>query len=247
MTQNQKRKISRITLYWSFFLAFNNFVGLSSKLMVMLLKITKKGDPMGTFDTKINFLALFLCAVFFLQNLNGMPPQELYLEPSQPYAIACFLSFFIGAILCGLIHRYCVQPPIIQPEKPKEPNEEKKKLFDSLNIKIETLQTKQDEMVSVITEQKKITDQLLSVCNGTTFLCMCSLISLAHMKMMYPDKNRYANTTQSNFLPNFVAARYWKNKYENQKKLNLELEKNVILPKIHTPKNGHSQNNSLTN
>ena len=82
---------------------------------------------MSIINTKHNLCALLLIILFIQQSTVAMPPQELYFEPSQSYALACFISFCIGTVVCTLIHKYCMPQPIspiknTSPEKIEEKN-----------------------------------------------------------------------------------------------------------------------------
>jgi len=85
---------------------------------VSVVTITiKKGDLMRIINAKKNLCALLLSIFFIQQSMIAMPPQELYFEPSQSYALVYFIFFCIGTAACTLIHKYCIQQPIISTMK----------------------------------------------------------------------------------------------------------------------------------
>lgn len=77
---------------------------------------------MRLFNTNHHLLILQLCLLAIVSPIAAVPPQEIAAEPCQTYAIVCFISFCLGTLLCGLIHKYCTPQPIIPPKK--QPAEE---------------------------------------------------------------------------------------------------------------------------
>jgi hypothetical protein len=84
----------------------------------VVIKSSKKGDPMRSFNAKYNLSILFLSTFLIVQTMVGVPPQELYTESGQTYVIVYFISFFLGAVLCALIHKYYLRQPIASQETP---------------------------------------------------------------------------------------------------------------------------------
>ncbi|HLC06552.1 MAG TPA: hypothetical protein VJJ26_00045 [Candidatus Babeliales bacterium] len=172
---------------------------------------------MHTLHAKSNLLILFLCTLLTIQPLNCMPPQELSFEPSQPYAIICFISFCIGAALCALIHKYCVHQPVIQPIKDSsEKKEEKKKIFDALNTNILTIKTEQQKMVDIVTEQSETTKNF-TITNNWMQLVLCAVAyqtSLAKNDLLLKKVKRISKE-RNGYVPAPVAY-YWMNKYKEQ-------------------------------
>jgi putative effector of murein hydrolase LrgA (UPF0299 family) len=75
-------------------------------------------------NAKYNLCILFLSSFFIVQTMGSVPPQELYTESGQTYVIVYFISFFLGAVLCALIHKYCLRQSI-----PKETSARDQKNF----------------------------------------------------------------------------------------------------------------------
>ncbi len=82
----------------------------------VVIKSSKKGDPMRSFNAKYNLSIFFLATFLFVQTMVSVPPQELYSESGQTYVIVYFISFFLGVALCALIHKYCLRQPITPKE-----------------------------------------------------------------------------------------------------------------------------------
>ena len=71
---------------------------------------------MRSFNAKYNLSILFLGTFLIVPTLVGVPPQELYTESGQTYVIVYFISFFLGAMLCALLHKYYLRQPISSKE-----------------------------------------------------------------------------------------------------------------------------------
>lgn len=178
---------------------------------------------MRFFKAKHNLLTFFLHTLLIVPPVVAVPPQELYGEPCQAYAIVCFISFFIGTALCALIHKYCTHqspPPPAQPTMTTEDIE--KQLLEKLQAMLNTTHAQQTHVANTVTtKQKKIFSEITTHNNTmkTLLLILITQTSLAtknsnelHKKIDVCTKESCSNT----FAP---IAYYWMNEYKKQKAL----------------------------
>lgn len=174
---------------------------------------------MRSFIAKRNIAILFVCLLLIVEPVAAMPPQELCTEPCHPYMIVCFASFCLGALLCALIHKFCIHQPIA-PVIQKLDLE--KDLLEQLQKDMLAMKTQQEQGLALVTEQKK-TIQGLTTNNNVMKLSLCILVTQASCvaakenntpllkKVMSFNQIAYSNT----LVP---IACYWKNKYTEEKK-----------------------------
>jgi len=174
---------------------------------------------MRSFIAKRNLAILFFCLLLIVEPVAAMPPQELCTEPCHPYMIVCFASFCLGALLCALIHKFCIHQPIA-PVMQKVDLE--KQLLEQLQNDMLTIKKQQEQGLALVTEQKK-TIQELTTNNNLMKLSLCILVTQASCtaakennkpllkKVMAFNQIAYGNS----LVP---IACYWKNKYTEEKK-----------------------------
>jgi len=118
---------------------------------------------------------LLLCTLLFIPKpLKPMLHKTLDLTLSQSYAIVCFASFCIGAIICTLIHKYNKPQTIITPKKSAlEKTDAHKKLLEPLGTNIVSVGTDQKKIITMLTEQRKelteLREELTNVKNKPRF------------------------------------------------------------------------------
>lgn len=100
---------------------------------------------------------LLLCTLLLTPKpLKPMLHRTLDLTLSQSYAIVCFASFCIGAVVCSLLHKYNKPQTIITPKKTNvEKTNAQKKLLEPLKTDISSVGTEQQKIMTILTEQNK--------------------------------------------------------------------------------------------
>jgi hypothetical protein len=174
---------------------------------------------MRSFTIKRNLLKLSFCLLLILEPVAAMPPQELCAEPYQPYAIICFVSFCLGALLCALIHKYCVHQPAITPFTINVDSQEQ--LLQQMQKNLNALHLQQDTIVTTLVEKKEETENLTTSNKMLTALLCLSITQTASaveknnklLKKMAKSNHDIVNNI---FL--IPATCYWQNKYLQEKK-----------------------------
>jgi hypothetical protein len=148
-----------------------------------------------------------------------MPPQELCAEPSHPYTIVCFVSFCLGALLCALIHKFCIHQPITPVIQRLDAE---KDLLLQLQKDMLAMKTQQDQGLTIVTEQKKTIQDLTST-NNLMKLSLCILVTQAscvaakeNNRPLLKKVTKFNQIAYGNTL--VPVACYWKNKYTEEKK-----------------------------
>ena len=100
---------------------------------------------MGTFNAKRNLLLLCIYMILITTPMVAVPPQELYGEPSQTYAILCIISFFIGTMLYVLIHKCCIYQPTPSSIPPVDRESMEKELMEKLQTMVQKSQDDKDK------------------------------------------------------------------------------------------------------
>lgn len=186
---------------------------------------------MRTFTIERPLLILFFCLLLIAEPITAMPPQELCTEPCHPYMIVCFASFCLGALLCALIHKFCIHQPIA-PVMQKVDLE--KDLLEQLQKEMLAIKTQQEQGLALVTEQKK-TIQELTTTNNVMKLSLSILVMQAscvaakeNNKPLLKKVMTLNQITYGNIL--VPIACYWQNKYTKEQKLFENYKQQQIAP-----------------
>lgn len=186
---------------------------------------------MRSFVTKRNLLNLSFCLLLIIEPVAAMPPQELSTEPYQPYAIVCFVSFCLGALLCALIHKYCIQEPAITPVTINVDSQEQ--LLQQLQKDLQFLRTQQETVVTTLVEKKEETEKLITT-NKMLTLSLCLLVSQTSSAIEKNNKIVEKMVKSHHDMVNNVfllpAASYWQNKYLQEKKAFAQYQQKQVAP-----------------
>lgn len=155
-----------------------------------------------------------------------MPPQELSIEPSQPYATVCLISFFLGIALCILINKYCLEKPVIQPIKDSLEKKNSNNIIENFNTRILSIDQKQEKMAAVLTEQTETLKQHFT--NNLMQAVFCAviyqtLLATERHNVLLIKKIKTICSNNNGYVPTAVAA-FWMNKYKEQEKLVKQLK-----------------------
>jgi len=157
--------------------------------------------------------AILLCTLLITHSpLKPMLHKTLDLTLSQSYAIACFASFCVGAIICTLIYKYNKPQAIIQPKKSDvEKTNAQKQLLEPLGTNIVSVGTDQKTIMTMLTEQKKeLTELKEKLTNLQNNLITEKKPQLPTSADLLTELNTF-HKTHNNLMHVFLTL-YWANK-----------------------------------